>query len=164
MFFIDIILIIIFIYFIYKGVKNGLINELASLLALTLGIFLAIKFYAKLIPILEDKASSYAEYLPIFAFAIIFIATVVVVFMFSHLLNRFIKLIKLQWLNKTGGAVFAILKISLIIGGLLFFINRLNEKAGLFDPAIWDKSVLYKFIIKIFNIIFPYTKELTSLF
>lgn len=84
--------------------------------------------------------------------------------MFSHLLNRFIKLIKLQWLNKTGGAVFAILKISLIIGGLLFFINRLNEKAGLFDPAIWDKSVLYKFIIKIFNIIFPYTKELTSLF
>ncbi|MBP8992270.1 MAG: CvpA family protein, partial [Bacteroidales bacterium] len=50
MFFIDIILIIIFIYFIYKGVKNGLIKELASLLALTLGIFLSIKFYAKLIP------------------------------------------------------------------------------------------------------------------
>ncbi|HPX75871.1 MAG TPA: CvpA family protein [Bacteroidales bacterium] len=164
MFFIDIIFLLIFIYFIFKGVKNGLIKELASLLALTLGIFLAIKFYVKLIPILEDKASSYAEYLPIFAFAIIFIATVVVVFMFSHLLDRFIKLIKLQWLNKTGGAVFAILKVSLILGGLLFFVNRINEKAGIFEPTIWDKSVLYKFILKFFNIVFPYTKELTNLF
>jgi len=164
MFFIDIIFLLIFIYFIFKGVKNGLIKELASLLALTLGIFLAIKFYASLIPILENKASSYAEYLPILAFAIIFIATVVVVFMFSHLLDRFIKLIKLQWLNKTGGAVFAILKVSLILGGLLFFVNRINEKAGIFEPTIWDKSVLYKFILKFFNIVFPYTKELTNLF
>ncbi len=164
MFFIDIILIVIFVYFIFKGIKNGLIKELASLLALALGIFLAIKFSASLLPYLEDKASSFAEYLPILAFAIIFIATVVVVFMFSHLLDRFIKLIKLQWLNKTGGAVFAILKLSLILGGLLFLINQLNEKAKIFDPTIWDKSVLYKFIIKIFNIVFPYTKELTNLF
>ena len=84
--------------------------------------------------------------------------------MFSHLLDRFIKLIKLQWLNKTGGAVFAILKVSLILGGLLFFVNRINEKAGIFEPTIWDKSVLYKFILKFFNIVFPYTKELTNLF
>ncbi|MCK9254169.1 MAG: CvpA family protein [Bacteroidales bacterium] len=164
MIFIDIIFLIVYAYFIFKGIKNGLIKEFASLLAIILGVFLAIRFYDYLIPILEGKTSFGLEYLPILAFVIIFIATIVLVFIFAKLLNKFIKLIKLQWLNKLGGVVFAILKISLILGGLLFFINQLNEKVNVFDITIWNNSILYKFIMKIFNIIFPYTKDLTNLF
>lgn len=164
MVYIDIIIGLFLAYFIWKGLKNGLIKELASVFALIAGIYLAIRFSSYLVSIFINKSNFSADYLPIVAFIVIFVASVIIVFLFSKILDKFIKTIKLQWVNKLGGIVFSIIKFSLILGGIFFFLNQLNSKINMYDISFWDKSIFYKPIIKIFNFIFPYTKELKNLF
>jgi membrane protein required for colicin V production len=109
---------------------------------------------------LKDKGGFSSEYLPIISFAVIFITVVVLILVFAKVLDKFIKAIKLQWLNKSGGILFSVLKSMLILGGLFFFICQLNQRADLFDPAFLDKSFLFKPFIKVFEFVFPYAQNL----
>lgn len=156
----DIILAIILCFFVWKGYKNGLIKELASLTALIAGVFIAIRFSDFVASLLKDKGGFSSEYLPIISFAVIFITVVVLILVFAKVLDKFIKAIKLQWLNKSGGILFSVLKSMLIFGGLFFFICQLNQRADLFDPAFLDKSFLFKPFIKVFEFVFPYAQNL----
>ncbi len=157
---IDIIILIILSFFAYKGFKNGLVKELGSLIALIAGVFLAIRFSAFVGSIITEKSGFSSEYLPIISFAVIFIGVVVLVLIFAKMLNQFMKLIKLQWLNKTAGIVFSILKIVIILGGLFFMICRFNERLNMFDSAATQKSILFDPCIRIYNFIFPYAEHL----
>jgi membrane protein required for colicin V production len=156
----DIILILIIVFFGYKGFKNGLIKELGSLIALIAGVFLAIRLSEFVSSLLSDKANFSSEYLPVISFSIIFIAIVILVLFFSKLLNQFMKLIKLQWLNKTAGVLFATIKMMIILGGLLYMFNLYNLRANILDQSIIDKSFLFGILTKIFEAIFPYTDHL----
>lgn len=158
--FIDIILILFLCYFVWKGLKNGLVKELASLTALIAGIFIAIRFSDLVASLLKDKAGFSSEYMPIIAFAIIFITVVVLIFMFAKILDKFIKAIKLQWLNKTGGIIFSVLKFMLIFGGLFFLICQFNQRINISTPSFIDKSFLFKPFLKVFDFIFPYAQNL----
>ncbi|MDD4216650.1 MAG: CvpA family protein [Bacteroidales bacterium] len=157
----DVILAIIICYFGYKGYKNGLIKELGSLVALIAGMFIAIRFSDLVNTILINNTSISSKFIPIISFAVIFVAIVVLVLVFSKILDRFIKVIKLNWLNKIGGIVFSLLKTALILGGLFFLILQLNNKIGLFAPELFNKSLLYKPLVNVFEFIFPYLDHLT---
>lgn len=157
---IDIIILVIICFFGYKGYKNGLIKELGSLIALIAGIFMAIRFSEFTGSLISEKSGFSSEYLPVISFAIIFIAVVVVVLIFSKLLNQFMKLIKIQWLNKLAGIAFSILKTIIILGGLFFMICRFNERLNIFEPSATQKSFLFDRFVQIFDFIFPYAEHL----
>lgn len=158
--FIDIILILILCLFAWKGFKNGLIKEVASTTALIAGIFIAIRFSDFVATMIKDKGGFSSEYMPVIAFAIIFISVIVLIFVFAKVFDKFIKAIKLQWLNKTGGIVFSVLKSMLIFGGLCFLICQLNQRANLLSPTFVDKSFLFKPFLKVFEFVFPYAQNL----
>ncbi|MDD4149144.1 MAG: CvpA family protein [Bacteroidales bacterium] len=158
----DIVIAIIICYFGYKGFKNGLIKELGSLVALIAGVFVAIRFSDLLNSILTDKTNIDSGYVPIISFAMIFIAVIVLVLVFSKILDRFIKVIKLNWLNKIGGIFFSLSKTMVILGGLFFLILQLNNKTGLISPELFNKSLLYKPFVQAFEFAFPYLDHLTS--
>ncbi len=157
----DIGITITICFFGYKGFKNGLIKELGSLLALIAGIFLAIRFSELIYSFVENKTNINTEYIPVISFAIIFIGVVILVLVLSKTLDRFIKVIKLQWLNKLAGIVFSLLKTSLIMGGLLFLIIQTNEKTDIVKSSIFDDSILVDVLINIFEFSFPYIKNIT---
>ena len=157
---VDIIIALILCVFGFKGFKNGLIKELGSLIGLIAGIFLAIRFSDLVSSLISKNSGFSSEYLPIISFAIIFITVVILVIVFSKLLDRFVKVIKLQWLNKTAGIVFSVLKTLIILGGLLFLLCRFNERIDIFDPSLIQKSYFYKPCVDIFEFIFPYAEHL----
>ena len=157
--FIDIIILLILLFFGYKGFKNGLVKELGSLIALIAGIFLAIRFSDFVASKLPKTESISSEYLPIISFAIILIAVIILVLVFAKLLDQFVKLIKLQWLNRLAGVAFATIKLALILGGLFFLICQLNVKAQIIPNSFFDKSLLYKPIMSIFNFVFRISKS-----
>lgn len=157
----DIVVALLVFFFAYKGYKNGLIKELGSLLALIAGVFLAIRFSDFVATLIENNSDIEPEYISIISFAVIFIAVVVVVLMFAKLLDRFVKVIKLQWLNKVAGVVFATLKTVLIIGGLFFLVLQLNAKPQLIPEENFNNSFLFKPFIQAFELMFPYLEHLT---
>ncbi|HOZ29909.1 MAG TPA: CvpA family protein [Bacteroidales bacterium] len=160
---VDILIAVILLIFAYKGFKNGLIKELGSLIALIAGIFIAIRF-SDLVGSLITKNSGFSsEYMPVISFTIIFLAVVILILVFSKILDRFVKVIKLQWLNKTAGVVFSILKTIIIIGGLLFSLSRFNERMNMFDPTSLQNTICYKPCVAVFEFIFPYAEHLYQL-
>jgi len=160
---VDIILAVILLIFGYKGFKNGLIKELGSLIALIAGIFLAIRLSDLVGSMITENSGFSSEYMPIISFTLIFLTVVILVLIFSKILNKFVKVIKLQWLNKTAGVVFSVIKTLIILGGLLFTVCRFNERMNIFDNTVLQNSFFYKPCVAVFEFIFPYAEHLYHL-
>lgn len=158
--FIDIIIVVVVIWFGYKGLKNGLIKELAGIVAITAGIVVAIKLSSALSNILRDFEIMSSEFLPIICFALLFITVVILTHTFSAVVNKFVKMIKLNWLNKIAGMIFGGFKIILILSGLFFMINQLFLNYYSSEISTFSDSTLYYPISNIVEAFFPYIEEI----
>jgi len=140
----DIILGLLLAYGLYKGFKNGLFVEIASLIALIAGIFGAIHFSYIAGNYLHQHIQWEERYLNIAAFVVTFIIIVLVVHIAGKFLTRIADFAMLGLLNKIAGALFGALKIAVIVGALLVFFERVNSSAGFVKNETMQASVLYE--------------------
>ena len=142
--FLDIILGLLLAYGLYKGVKNGLFVELASLVALIAGIFGAIHFSYIAGDYLSKNMEWNERYINIAAFIITFIAIVLIVHAAGKLLTKIADFAMLGIINKIAGGVFGTLKVTIIVGALLVFFERVNSSVGLVKNETMKSSILYE--------------------
>jgi len=102
----DIIIIIPLLWGAFKGFKKGLIIEIASLIALFLGIWGGVKFSSVSGKYLSEMFDISEKIMPLISFAITFIVIVIAVYALAKLLQKFIKMIALGTMNKIAGACF----------------------------------------------------------
>ncbi len=151
---IDIILIILLAWGLVKGLRNGFIHEAASLAALILGIYGAIKFSDYTAGLLVEHFSMTGKYLGIFALALTFLAIVILVHFLGEILDKLVKAVALGFVNKLVGAVFGVLKMAFILSLFLFILNTLDSKTHFLPKDKLEKSLLYKPVSAIFPSIF----------
>ncbi len=142
--FLDIILGILLLFGLWKGLKNGLFVELASIIALIAGIYGAIHFSYIAGDYLSQKTDWNEQYLNLIAFAITFIIIVVVVHLAGKLLTKIASFAMLGWVNKIAGAAFGVLKVGVILGALLIFFDRVNSSVGFIGEETKKDSILYE--------------------
>ena len=152
--FLDIILGLLLAYGLYKGVKNGLFVELASLVALIAGIFGAIHFSYIAGDYLSKNMEWNERYINIAAFIITFIAIVLIVHAAGKLLTKIADFAMLGIINKIAGGVFGTLKVTIIVGALLVFFERVNSSVGLVKNETMKSSILYEPVKEIGAFIF----------
>lgn len=145
--YIDIILIIPIIWFAYQGFKRGLIIELASLVALVLGIYAAIYLSGYAASFLENNFDIGSRYLPVISFIITFIIVVVIVHLIGRILEKLINMVALGFLNKLAGGIFGIFKAALFISIVLLVIHHFDDKWISNEKR--ESSLLYKPIASI---------------
>ena len=150
----DIIVIIILAWLVYKGFSKGIIIELASLLALVLGVYGAIHFSELLNPILLDIGIG-EKYLSLISFALMFILILIVVHLIAKLITKLIDLLSLSFINKIGGAAFGALKALLICTVIMVFTNKLDERLSFLDTETKEKSFFYNPMITFAESVFP---------
>lgn len=138
----DIIVGIVLIFFFLKGLKNGFIIELASVVALVLGIIAAVVFSDAVSQWLSDYITT--RFLSILSFFIVLIAVVIAVNLVAKMLDRLIKAIALGWLNRLIGALFGVLKAALIISVLLLLLNVFGLSQRWFSTEMKSSSYLYR--------------------
>jgi membrane protein required for colicin V production len=141
--YIDLILVIFLLWAAYKGFKNGLIIEVASLAALILGIFGAIKFSGLTADFLVERFDMTSKYLSLIAFAITFVCIVIVVHLLARILDKLVKAIALGFINRLSGVVFGIVKVVFILSIVLVILNAINRKANFLPKEKLDESFLY---------------------
>ncbi|HTE11157.1 MAG TPA: CvpA family protein [Chitinophagaceae bacterium] len=139
---IDIIFIVLLVTAIVKGYSKGLIIAVFSLLALIIGLAAAIKLSLVTANWLKDAIHVAAKWLPVIAFAIVFIIVVLAVRLGARALEKTAELVLLGWLNKLGGIILYIVLYTLIFSVLLFYA----EKVNLITPATIASSKTYEFI------------------
>ena len=106
--YIDLAVVCLLLYGLARGAYRGFFVEVASLLALVLGVFGALHFSSFTASLL----SNYIEwdYLPLLAFALTFVGIMIGVAWVGKLLKKLAKVVLLGFLNRLLGAVFGACK------------------------------------------------------
>ena len=158
----DIIIIIPLIWGTYKGFKKGIIIEVASFIALGLGIWGGMKFSTISAKYLSQAFDIAENVMPLISFAAPFIVIVIVVFTLAKMLQKIVSMVALGFLNKSAGALFGMLKFSLILSVIINFTNLINKHLPFIEPDIKNTSLLYEPIGKVAPIIIPGIKEISQ--
>ncbi len=152
--FLDIVLGILLVWGLYKGLKNGLFVEIASLIALIAGIYGAIHFSYITADHLSENMEWNERYIKITAFIITFVIIVVVVHLAGKFLTKIADFAMLGLLNKIAGGIFGALKVAVILGAFLLFFDRMNTSLSLVNEETKQDSILYEPIKEIGAIVF----------
>jgi len=123
---IDIIFIVLLIAAIFKGYTKGLIIAVFSVLALVIGLAAAIKLSVVIALRLKDAVHIAAKWLPVIAFALVFLIVVLLVRLGARALQKTAEFAFLGWANKLGGILLYIALYTVIFSVLLFYAEKVN--------------------------------------
>lgn len=157
--FIDIVFAVLLCIALYKGVKNGLFVELASLVALLVGIFIAIKFSYFAKALLEDNVSWNPKYIEITAFTFTFLFMIIAIHLSAKLLTKIADFAFVGWLNKLAGSAFSCLKTLLALSVVIFVFEKININHILVKQETLDNSIFYNPTKEISAFIYPKIEE-----
>ncbi len=141
MYWMDIIALIILIWFVYKDYSSGLIISSFRFLGLILGIILSAKYGYFIVEFLSNKLSVPDQISNILGYLIVFIIVVIIIQIIGNLLKSTLNIILLGWLDKIGGAVLGFAKASILIS--LLFWGIIMLPANSLTEAIKYKSKSY---------------------
>ncbi len=141
---IDIVLLIIIVWFAYKGLRNGFIIELSSLIALLLAVWTALKYGNIITDLLKRYLSLEGNYVPFISFVLMFIAVLLLVSFVANLITKALQIAYLGILNRLLGLFFSILKVGIILSLLINGFDRVNKIYALTSIEVINNSYLYQ--------------------
>jgi len=138
----DVLILIPLAYGAYKGFKHGLVNELATLAGLVVGIYLAFSRMAEVAPHVTKWTGIEGDVAMVLAFLLVFGAVMFVVSGLVYGLDVLLKITLLSIPNRMMGLVFGVLKAGVGVSILLTLL------AGLDMPGsdMRAKSKLYAWV------------------
>jgi membrane protein required for colicin V production len=156
---IDLVIVILLGLSVIAGFTNGFVKEVASLAALILGIWGAIKFSTFTAAKLYDWFDMSGQYVGIIAFLVTFMVIVVIIHFIGIIADKFIDAISLGFLNRILGMVFGLLKSVLILSVFFVILNALDARRPFLPKEKIERSRLYTPISDIAPAIFPVIGE-----
>jgi membrane protein required for colicin V production len=152
----DLIIIVVLLWSAYRGITRGFIIMAASLAALILGIWGAIRFSDLTAGLLTRQFDIHTQYLGLIAFALTFIAIVIVVHLIARAADKLLKAVALGFVNRLLGLVFAVLKNAFILSIILVVLNAIDQRTPFLPEEQVENSILYKPLSKLAPAVFPY--------
>jgi len=156
---IDFVIIVLLVFGLARGFIDGFVKELASLLALILGIWGAIKFSTFTAEKLYDYFDMSGKYVGIIAFLITFIIIVIIIHFLGLLVDKFVTTLSLGFLNRLLGIVFGLLKTALILSVIFVVLNAIDAKRPFLPRETIEHSRLYYPVADLAPILFPIIGE-----
>lgn len=150
----DILLGLPLIWGLWKGYKNGLFMEIASIVALVAGIFGAIHFSYITGNYLSEHLDWDERNMSIAAFVITLILIIIIVNLAGKILTKVANFAMLGSLNKIAGGIFGVLKVAILLGAAFIFFDRMDNTFSLIKEETKQESVLYQPIKDIGALIF----------
>jgi membrane protein required for colicin V production len=140
----DIVIAIPLAWGIYRGFKHGLIQELATLIGFVAGIYLGMHLSGLASEWLKVTFGWNTEYLPVVAFALVFILVLLGTWFLGKILSKTAEIIMLGWLNKLLGMIFGLTKWALIISFLFSILNGFTKNGSIVPEKLTKDSLFYK--------------------
>lgn len=154
--YIDIILLIVWLIAIIEGIVKGLIKQIFGILALILACYCSYRFSG----FAAEKLSLWFDWqgngVTIVAFVVTFLVVLLGVSLLGHLLDRIARLALLGWLNKILGAIFGLVKWSLLLVILVYLLGLVDKMIPFLPKEEMESSVLFPIIEKIASALTPY--------
>lgn len=152
----DIVIAALLLFAFVRGIMKGLFAEVASLVAIVAGVYIAIHFSYQVEYFLNDSILKWSHQTnKIVAFAATFLGVVILVIFIGKILTKIADITSLGLLNKLLGGLFGVLKVALILSVIFMFFGKVNKTIPFIDQKTLDASLLYKPVKEIVPTIFP---------
>jgi len=138
----DVIVIGLLVLGAFRGYINGLISSAASLAALLVGVWGAIKFSDSIAGFLSRWMHAGERTTNIIAFAVTFVLIVIAIHLIAKALEGLAEASALGTTNKVFGSAFGVLKAALLISIALVVINAVRPT--FISVELKEKSLFYK--------------------
>ena len=141
--YLDILLLLPLLYGAYKGLSRGFVIEVATLLGLILGVYVAIKFSDYTENILRDFLDISSKYLSYIALSVTFLLVVVAIYLLGKMLTKLVDIVSLGLVNKLLGTVLGIAKSFVILCIILLIADALDDKFQFMNKEVKENSLFY---------------------
>ena len=142
------------------GFSNGFVKEAASLAALVVGIWGAIKFSSFTAQKLYDFFDISGQYTYIAAFIITFILIVIVIHFIGIIVDKLVNAVSFGLLNKFFGLALGILKSVLILSVIFCILNAIDARKPFLPKEKIKQSAFYYPVSDIVPMLFPIIDEI----
>jgi len=151
--YIDIIILCLLGLLIFNGIRKGFIISLASLVALVLGIWVAVHFSGFMSDWLVKTFHPSGTWLSVLSFTLTFLLIVIGVMIIAKLLEKVVKTVGLGLINRIMGGLFGLLKGVLIVSVLLFILVSFDPNGKVLTQKTKETSFFYTYIEKAFPLL-----------
>ncbi|MDE5422957.1 CvpA family protein [Ancylomarina sp. DW003] len=152
----DILIGIPLIYAIYKGFTKGFIYEIATLLALILGVYGAIHFSDFTAEVIQDTFKYESQYMEYISFIVTFIVIVIGINLIGRVMDKTVEAVALGFVNRLLGLAFGLLKGILILSIVIRLLNYVNDRFNFISEEKKKESLLYEPMTYISDSIFDF--------
>jgi membrane protein required for colicin V production len=123
---IDLVLAVVLILAVFKGLRQGLIVALFSVIAFIIGLAAAIKLSALVAGYIGKAVKISDQWLPVISFAVVFLLVVILIRLGAKAIEKTVEMAMLGWANKVGGVLlFGVLYV-LIFSILIFYADQMS--------------------------------------
>lgn len=140
--FIDIICLLLLIWAVFKGLRNGLVVAVFSFLAFVIGLAAALKLSTIAAAYIGSNTNISQRWLPFIAFAAVFLIVVLLVRLGAKAIEGLLTIAMLGWANRLGGVILYALIYLFIFSVILFYAAQLH----LLKPETLQASVTYPYL------------------
>lgn len=151
----DIVLLIIYVLAIFAGIRKGFVAQTVGLASIFISAYCAYLFADKVSKWLAQWIHVSPQALYIISFIIVIILAVALLNLGANVLTNLLKNLTLGWLNSVLGVVMAMINTTLILGVIFMVFNSFNTTLFHFDTPASNDSVVYQFIRKVCETVFP---------
>ncbi len=140
--FLDLIFVIIIVFAIIKGYRQGLIVGIFSLIAVVIGLAAAMKLSTVMAGYIGKSVNISEKWLPVISFALVFIMVLILIRLGAKAVERTAQFVMLGWLNRLGGVLFYAAIYIIIFSVLLFYAGQM----GFIKDEVIQQSATYSFV------------------
>jgi len=141
---VDIITIIVFLYFIYKSFHEGLLTTLFRLAGLIFGIVIAANMGHLASQFCMENFGWQQNFSDIAGYIIIFLLIILLAQILGYFLRTLINAVHLGWIDQLGGIIFGALKAAVLVSLILWLLFAIP--ADNLQKDIKQNSISYRML------------------
>jgi len=154
---IDVSIMIIILLNMIIGIRRGIIRGIINLIGVITAIFLAIFWFKEVGEFISSHSQISGEIANILGFALIFFGIYLIARIIEIFFKKILSLLFVFWIDGLGGAVFGLVKGSLIVGILLVIITFIPLPVFLKEQL--ENSFLANRFAVMTTIVYDYLKD-----
>jgi membrane protein required for colicin V production len=139
---IDVLFLLFMLLAVFKGLQRGFLLAFFSTVAFIIGLAAAVKLSAAVAGYLKDNVHMSTRWLPVLAFAGVFLGVALLVRGGARLIEAAVDLAMMGWLNRLAGILLYAGVYTIILSVLLFYAVQVHLVSG----STLSSSVTYPFI------------------
>ncbi|MGL4722330.1 MAG: CvpA family protein [Desulfovibrionaceae bacterium] len=126
--YLDVILILLILLFIFRGAYTGFVKQMSMFLGIFLGMTVSAKVYMKFVSTIQIYFSS-TSVASLVSYIIVFIAIYLLVTLLGGLLKRFLSIKIIGWLDHLVGGIMGFIIALLVSSVLLIILQKFHVSA-----------------------------------